>query len=114
MPQFRCLVDLFLPAPECRYAEAGSLLSDVMPTPPGYVRIPVGWIPPLGVEPLDQSAMDAFFNAGPSSMVACDHGVPNTMMSGQRWSGIAVAAPSVYWKLTAKGWTLGDGRFRPG
>jgi hypothetical protein len=118
MAKYRCLTDIFLPAPGCRYAQAGDLLSDVIPTPANCIPIPVGWIPPLGVEPIDAAAQSAFFNAGPSGMNNADHGIPNTMMSGQRWSGIAVAPPNVYWKPTVvnnvHGWTLGGTTFWPG
>jgi hypothetical protein len=107
MAQYRCLTDLFLPAPSCIYAQAGDLLSDAVPTPSGYLPIPLGWVPPLGVEPTDASAQTAFFNAGPSGMLNCDHGVPNTVMAGQRWTGVPVSAPSVYWQQTAQGWTCG-------
>jgi len=106
MAQYRCLVDIFLPAPGCHYAQAGDLLSDVVPTPAGCIPIPSNWVPPLGVDPIDAGAQQAFFNAGPTGMKACDHGVPNTVMSGQRWSDVPVAAPSVYWVQTKKGWSL--------
>src|SRR5262245_2738723 len=107
MAKYRCLTDLFLPAPGCQYAQAGDILSDVVPTPAGCVPIPTGWVPPLGVEPIDAGAQQAFSDAGPSGMNSADHGVPNTVMNGNRWSDKPVAAPSVYWKQATKGgWTL--------
>src|SRR5262245_23611469 len=115
MARYRALTDIFTPAPECRYVQAGDILSDIVPTPPGCVPIPVGWIPPLGVEPLDAAAQTAFFNAGPTGMKGND-AMANTVMNGNRWSDRPVAPPSVYWVLTTNGWTLsgtGSG-FRPG
>jgi hypothetical protein len=108
MAQYRAITDIFGPAPECRYFQAGDMLTDIVPTPAGFLPIPSNWVPPLGVEPIDAAAQQAFFNAGPSGMTASDHGVPNTSMAGQRWSDRPVSAPAVYWKQApGGGWTLG-------
>jgi len=108
MAKFRAIADLYLASGH--YVQSGDILSDVIPTPVGFIPIPTGWIPPLGVEPLDPDAIQAFSNAGPTGMNSADHGIPNTVMNGNRWSDRPVAAPSVYWKqTTAKGsggWTL--------
>jgi len=114
MAKYRCLTDLFLPAPGCQYAQAGDILSDVVPTPAGFIPIPSNWVPPLSVDPIDSGAIQSFWNAGPRSSAWSGY---TGMMSGNRWSGIAVAPPSVYWVLTGKGWTLNGAAgmgFRPG
>ena len=49
--------------------------------------LPVGWVPTGGCEPLDASAVAAFFAAGPQ------FGWPIR----QQWSGIGVPRPVTYW-----------------
>jgi hypothetical protein len=99
MASYRCTSDLFLPAPSCIYAQAGDLLSDAVPTPLGYLPIPVGWVPPLAVDPQDTDGIQRFFNPGPTSgMSSAEHGALSTVFSGNRWQTQVVAPPAVYWK----------------
>jgi hypothetical protein len=71
------------------------------------VPIPVGWVPCLGVDPQDSAAQQAFFNAGPGSSGQAEHGALSTVFAGNRWSGIAVAPPAIYWKPAVQGGVRG-------
>jgi hypothetical protein len=65
------------------YYQAGTVAStaDVGGT------LPVGWVPPAAVDPLDAPAATAFFNAGPQ------------LLSSVRtqWTTLPVALPLTYW-----------------
>jgi hypothetical protein len=111
MPQYRALVDLFV-MPGSIYVQAGSIISNA----PGDV-LPANWTPPAGsVDPIDTQAIQNFWTAGPAGMSSADHGTAQLgpWWSGQRWTGIAISPPSVYWvpapggfKLTGGGASLG-------
>jgi hypothetical protein len=91
MAIYRAIVDLYLPGG--RYAEAGDILSDTDGT------IPVGWKPPLGVDPVSTDAVQAFFNAGPTQgSGSAEHGSLSIAFCGNRWSGKAVSPPNHYWR----------------
>jgi hypothetical protein len=111
MARYRALTDIFTPAPECRYAMAGDILSDA--PGPGEVPIPVGWrCPTHAVDPLDPAAMEAYRNEGPRfSEVEIWRAV---FTNGARWSDKPVSAPKVYWvpvdpKQPEKGYRLNTG-----
>jgi len=102
MAQYRAICDVWLP--NNTYAQAGDLLSDAVPTPAGYVPIPSGWMPCLGVDPVDSDGLQKFFNAGPTgAMGSAEHGALSTVFSGNRWQGIAVAPAVHYWRPTVQG-----------
>lgn len=58
MARYRALAEIHL-GPHWPHVEAGSILQD---GPNG--NIPEGWVPPGCVDPLDQAAVQAFWNAG--------------------------------------------------
>ena len=66
------------------YFQAGTTASTA---DDGVGLLPVGWVPTGGVEPLDSSAVAAFFAAGPQ------FGWPIR----QQWTGIGVPRPVTYW-----------------
>jgi hypothetical protein len=107
--QYRCLADLYLPG--CQYAQAGDIISD-QPSA-GTIPIPVGFIPPLAVDPLTQDAINSFWLAGPKGL---NDGEPNRQTYiVSRWSGKAYSPPVIYWTrydatsfiLTGAGKSLG-------
>jgi hypothetical protein len=107
--QYRCLADLYLPG--CLYAQAEDIISD-QPSP-GTIPIPVGFIPPLAVDPLTQDAINSFWLAGPKGL---NDGEPNRQTYiVSRWSGKAYSPPVIYWTrydatsfiLTGAGKSLG-------
>jgi hypothetical protein len=95
---YRAIVDLYLPGGQ--YAQAGDTLSDV-----GLgVPVPVGWVPPLGVDPISTDAVQAFFNAGPTAaMGSAEHGGLSIVLAGNRWSDRPVAPPNHYWRPVMQG-----------
>jgi hypothetical protein len=64
---------------------AGTILTDQPPVP----NIPVGWVPPAAVDPLDTGAVTAFWNAG----------VQLLGLVRQQWNGINVVPPVTFWKV---------------
>lgn len=93
MATYRCLVDLFLPAPECRYVQAGDIVAD---EPNAVNAIPVGWRPPThAVSPLDPDATQRYWLEGPR-LSDCQPWQA-AFLSGNRWSGQPVPPPSTYW-----------------
>lgn len=98
MAIYRAIVDLYLPGGQ--YAQAGDTLSDI-----GLgVPVPVGWVPPLGVDPIDGDGLQRFWNAGPTAaMGSAEHGSLSIVLAGNRWSGIAVAPPNHYWRPVMQG-----------
>jgi hypothetical protein len=102
MATYRAICDIWLP--NNTYAQAGDIISDVAGA---GVPIPVGWTPCLGVDPQDSAAQQAFFNAGPGSSGQAEHGALSTVFAGNRWSGINVAAPQIYWKPAVQGGVSG-------
>jgi hypothetical protein len=95
MARYKCLTDLFLPAPDCRYAQAGDILSDSGDA--GAIPIPVGWSPPThAVDPLTSDAISNYWQVGPKGQT--DASVwQATFTNSARWSGVPVFPPSVYW-----------------
>jgi hypothetical protein len=91
--QFRALTDLFLPAPDCRYVQAGQIISDE-----GVgIPIPSSWQPPTnGVTPLTPDATERYWEVGPRGMMdAQPYQVQFT--NGSRWSDIPVSPATIYW-----------------
>jgi hypothetical protein len=86
MAQYRALTDLFLPAPDCRYVQAGDT----------FVA-PVGWIPPTNaVDPIGTDAFNAYLAAGPAGCADAEwHRAVFT--NGQRWSGVQVSPAATGW-----------------
>jgi hypothetical protein len=82
MSQYLFLVDQYI---NNAYIQAGSVQSTQDATPAGI--LPVGWVPNGGVSPIDAPAITAFYSAGPQ---------PPPLVQ-QRWQGIGIANPSVYW-----------------
>jgi hypothetical protein len=96
MAIYRAICDLYLPGG--RYAEAGDILSDTDGT------VPVGWIPPLGVDPVDGDGLQRFWNAGPTrGSGSAEHGSLSVVFSGNRWSGKSVSPPNHYWRPVMQG-----------
>ena len=95
MARYRCLTDLFLPAPDCRYAMAGDILSDSGDA--GAIPIPAGWSPPThAVDPQTSDAVQKYWQTGPKGLT--DASVwQATFTNSARWSGVPVFAPAVYW-----------------
>src|SRR5262245_16315317 len=93
MARYRALTDLFGPAPECRYAQAGDILSDQPAA--GEIPIPVGWRPPThACDPLAE-AVEAYWLEGPRfSEVEVWRA---TFTNSARWSDKPVSAPGTYW-----------------
>jgi hypothetical protein len=86
MAQYRALTDLFLPAPECRYVQAG----DTFTAPAGYVPAT------NSVDPISSDAFNAYFNAGPRGCSDAEwHRAIFT--NSQRWSGVQVTPPATGW-----------------
>src|SRR6516165_8969891 len=75
MAQYRWLQDG--QGPGGGYHHAGDIAS-----------LPDDWVPPAAVEPLDQSALEAFYAAGPQ---------PPPLVRSQ-WSHVHVANSVTYWK----------------
>jgi hypothetical protein len=71
--------------------------------------LPTGWVPSVGVEPLDPAAITAVWNAGPQILG----------LVRQQWSNIPVSPPTIYWRegvggvaqLTGAGAALGPKNF---
>jgi hypothetical protein len=109
MARYRAITDLFLPAPDCRYAQAGDILSDE-----GVgVPVPHGWPPPThAVDPLTSDAISNYWQVGPKGQ--SDASVwQATFTNSARWSGVPVFAPAVYWvrakTFTEQGFILTGG-----
>jgi hypothetical protein len=95
MAQYRCLTDIFTPAPDCRYAQAGQILADDGSA--GAIPIPVGWSPPTSaVDPLSPDAVQAYWNVGPKGMSDAQP-YQAQFTNGSRWSDIFVAPASTFW-----------------
>jgi hypothetical protein len=75
MATYRALQDIYLGG-NWPYAPAGTTLTDQAPNP----NIPQGWVPPAAVDPLDDDAVNAFWNAGV-----------------QLLGPVRVAPPKTYW-----------------
>ena len=89
MSKYRLLADHYVGD---RLLEAGSIVST-------GVELPVGWVPSLAVDPIDGEGTQAFFDAGPTGAVgSAEHGALSTVFNGNRWTGVNVAAPNVYWE----------------
>jgi hypothetical protein len=68
--------------------EAGSTQNDL----PGGL-LPSGWLPTLGVEPVDSAAITAFWNKGPSDFVNWYL----AMIPFSRWQNAPIAKPLIFW-----------------
>jgi len=96
MATYRAIVDLYLPGDI--YCQAGSLLSDAVPLPAGYLPIPMNWPPPTGgVDCLDGDAQTKLFLQGPRGMSSAEPHLSATA-NGSRWSNQVVGPPSIFWK----------------
>jgi hypothetical protein len=71
--------------PSGHYFNAG----DIVSTSDVGGLLPANWVPPGAVEPLDASAVAAFYAAGPQIM---------PLLVRQQWSGIPVSPPATYWR----------------
>lgn len=110
--KFRALTDLYLPSGA--YVLAGSILSDNPSDNPDFA-IPSNWSPPTGaVDPLDNSAIQAYWNVGPKGL---DDAEPSRQIwpwSGGRWTGIPVSPPKTFWvKIAPRLYQLNTGAFGP-
>jgi len=106
--KYRALSDITLPGEI--YVESGTRF-----------RGPPGWIPSISVEPLDDSAIQAYWEAGPAGMSNADSvwGL-GTWASWNKRSGVFVGVPEVRWVpvqgqedvfiLTGNGASLGPKR----
>src|SRR5262249_18364835 len=92
MARYRALTDIFTPAPECRYAQAGDILSDEG----DGVPIPQGWRPPThAVQPLNPDATERYWQEGPRfSAVEMWRA---TFTNSNRWADKPVAGPTTWW-----------------
>jgi hypothetical protein len=70
--------------PSGHYFHAG----DIVSTSDVGGLLPANWVPPGAVEPLDNSAVAAFYAAGPQF----------TPLVRQQWSGVPVSPPATYWR----------------
>jgi hypothetical protein len=94
MARYLALTDLFGPAPECRYVQAGTSF-DGWP----------GWPPPThAVNPLDGDAMAAYQAQGPR--LSDVEPWRQIFTNGNRWVGLPVPGPSVQWVKQGEGWVL--------
>lgn len=92
--QYRLLIDHYLP---------GDVLTPAGTTVTEGVQIPVGWVPTPSSEPLNASAIQAFWNAGPQGLKDAEPG------RDRFWTGLAyrLAPPLVYWASIGNGlWQL--------
>jgi len=88
MASYRLLEDHWLSSPGGgMLVPAGSIVSDQPPNP----TIPVGWTPTPNVDPLDASAVTAFYAQGPVK--------PGRLAS--QFSNAVVNTPATYWKAVA-------------
>jgi hypothetical protein len=83
MAVYRALADIDLGL-RFPYVLAGTILSDQGPS----ANIPLGWLPPPCVEPLDAGSLAAYFAAGPG---------PSGSILNQ-WTGINVPPPATFWR----------------
>jgi len=85
MAQYRFLQDAYVGT---QYFQAGTTAAtaDV-----AGGTLPIGWKPPLCVDPLDTPAVNALFAAGPQTM---------PILIRQQWSAIPVSPPMTYWQQT--------------
>jgi hypothetical protein len=72
-----------------QHLPAGNIVSD---TGPG-AALPVGWLPPPNVDPLDAGAVTAFYSAGPI--------LPGPIH--QQFTTQPVPNPTTYWKQQPNG-----------
>jgi hypothetical protein len=92
MAQYRFLQDAYID----RYYQAG----DVASTSDVGGTLPANFIPPAAVDPLDQSAVNAFHAAGPQQLGAVRVGLPKTY-----WVGTPLGAVTKF-QLTGLGANL--------
>jgi hypothetical protein len=82
---------------------AGAYLDEGMTVTEG-VQVPMGWVPTLAVDPLNNSAALAFFNAGPR-----DGGqYPDlSLYQSENFARTMVTPPATYWvRAGVNGWSL--------
>ena len=89
---YRCIADTYLPGNI--YASAGDLLSDAVGA---AVPIPVGWQPPLSVDPIDAPAVNAFWAVGPRGQGDATPNQWDFPWGWFRWSNVGYAAAAHYW-----------------
>lgn len=91
---YRALTDIFLP--NDTYIEAGTTFTG-----------PPGWIPSVGVDPIDTNAIQAYWNLGPVMMTNAEIGM--CLFPWGSWirrTGEPVFPPIVYWKPAPVGFIL--------
>ena len=66
------------------YIEAGTIISDGGRSP----AIPIGWIPPLCVDPLSSTAIENFWSAGPRSAGGSQPGTSAGTCGAFQWTGL--------------------------
>jgi hypothetical protein len=89
MSQYRFLQDHYIAVGGGMTIPAGSTQS----TADAGGLLPTNWIPSNSVDPIDASAITAFFNAGVQLWLGCRIGV----------NGFAIAPPAIYWKSVGPG-----------
>ena len=91
MARYRFLADCYVNG---TYINAG----DIVATADAGGTLPTNWVPPAAVEPLDASAVSAFYAAG----------VQITGLVRQQWSTQFVTVPVTYWRQIPGGkfWQL--------
>jgi len=77
MAQYRALQDLYLNG---AYVSAGDIIT-----------LPNNFVPSAALDPLDASALSAFYAAGPQA----------TPLVRQQWSTVAVTPAVTYWRATS-------------
>jgi hypothetical protein len=108
MATYLCQTDLFLPG--AIFADAGSFLSDAIPTPAGMLPIPTSYIPPAqAVSPSDADALAKVFAAGPHlDSVEGWRALGPWNYASSRFTGMSGYHPSTYWYQLSgsQGWAL--------
>jgi hypothetical protein len=82
MSTYRTLSDIYL-------GGAAILAGTILSTQDVGGGLPVNWVPPAAVDPLDTAAVTAFYAAGPQIM---------PILIRQQWSNVFVAPPVTYWR----------------
>jgi hypothetical protein len=72
---------------------------DIAATADAGGTLPVNWVPPAAVDPIDTAAVNAFYNAGPQTF---------SILIRQQWSTAPVSPPVTYWQQISGGklWQL--------
>jgi hypothetical protein len=96
--EFRALEDLWLPGNI--FIEAGTIFTG-----------PPGWIPAVAVDPIDEVAIQAYWNLGPVTAAQSEPGVALFPLGPtSKRAGVVVEKPDVYW-VRAPGHPYSDNVF---